>query len=202
MSKDRNDYQRVYTHPELREGLQEELKASDKGGAPGQWQWSARKSQLLAQEHEKHGGGYRHPERPTEDQQGLAEWTEQRWMTESGSANARHDGKTERYLPERAWEELSSSERRETQRSKQSESRRGKQRSPNPPAGQGCAQSFRVRRALRARGGETGQTRSQTDCPRGRGSTAARERAQSPQDRAAPTGQDGAPTVTAQGIRR
>ena len=132
MSKDWNDYQRVYTHPELRERLKEELKASDKGGAPGQW--SARKSQLLAQEYEKHGGGYRHPERPTEDQQGLAEWTEQRWMTESGSANARHDGKTERYLPERAWEELSSAECRETQRIKQSESRRGKQRSPNPPA--------------------------------------------------------------------
>lgn len=132
MSKSGKDYQRVYTRPELRERLKEDLKASDKGGAPGQW--SARKSQLLAQEYENHGGGYRHPERPTEEQQGLVEWTEQRWMTESGSANARHDGKSERYLPEAAWEELSSSERRDTQRIKQTESRRGKQRSPNPPA--------------------------------------------------------------------
>ena len=132
MGKNRKDYQRVYTHPELRERLKEDLKSSDKGGPPGHW--SARKSQLLAQEYENHGGGYRHPEWPTKEQQGLAEWTEQRWMTESGSANARHDGKTERYLPEGAWEELSPSERRETQRTKQAESRRGNQRSPNPPA--------------------------------------------------------------------
>lgn len=132
MGKNRKDYQRVYTHPELRERLKEGLKASDKGGALGQW--SARKSQLLAQEYEHQGGGYRHPQQPTEAQQGLAEWTEQRWMTESGSAHARHEGTTERYLPERAWEELSSSERRETQRTKQTASRRGKQRTPNPPA--------------------------------------------------------------------
>lgn len=131
MGKNRKDYQRVYTHPELRERLKEGLKASDNGGAPGQW--SARKSQLLAQEYESYGGGYRQPQQLAEAQQGLAEWTEQRWVTESGSANARHDGTTERYLPERAWEELSPRERRETQRTKQTASRRGKQRVPNPP---------------------------------------------------------------------
>ena len=45
-----------YTDPELREQIKEELKESDKGGKKGQW--SARKSQLLAQEYEKRGGGY------------------------------------------------------------------------------------------------------------------------------------------------
>lgn len=132
MAKDRKTYQADYTHPELRERLEEELKAADKGGAPGQW--SARKSQLLTQEYEKHGGGYRHPQRPTAQQQDLAEWTEQRWMTESGSANARHDGRTERYLPEQAWEELAPHERREAQRTKRAGSRRGEQHSPNPQA--------------------------------------------------------------------
>ncbi|MCX2729214.1 hypothetical protein OOZ19_03100 [Saccharopolyspora sp. NFXS83] len=132
MSKNRDDYQQDYTHPELRERLKEELKASGRGGRPGQW--SARKSQLLTQEYEEHGGGYRHPQRPTRSQQDLAEWTEQRWMTESGSANARHGGSTERYLPEQAWAELSPAERRETQRAKRAGSRRGEQRAPNPPA--------------------------------------------------------------------
>lgn len=132
MGKSKKDYERDYTHPQLRERLKEEVKASDKGGAAGQW--SARKSQILAQEYEKRGGGYRHPQRLTAAQQSLEEWTEQRWETESGSARARHDGVTERYLPESAWEELSPRERRETQRAKRADSRQGRQRSANPPA--------------------------------------------------------------------
>ncbi|GAA4617709.1 hypothetical protein [Saccharopolyspora hordei] len=133
MGKSKKDYERDYTDPQLRERLKEEVKASDKGGAPGQW--SARKSQLLTQEYEKHGGGYRNPpEQRTREQRNLEEWTEQDWQTESGSAEARHDGETERYLPKSAWEELSPQERRETQRRKRSESRKGEQRSANPPA--------------------------------------------------------------------
>jgi len=46
-----------YTDSELREKIKEEIKASDKGGEPGQW--SARKSQLLVKEYEKAGGGYK-----------------------------------------------------------------------------------------------------------------------------------------------
>ncbi len=46
-----------YAHPDLREEIKEEIKAPDKGGRPGQW--SARKSQLLTQEYEKRGGGYK-----------------------------------------------------------------------------------------------------------------------------------------------
>ncbi|TDC94356.1 hypothetical protein E1161_07325 [Saccharopolyspora aridisoli] len=148
MGKSKKDYERDYTDPELRERLKEGLKASDKGGAAGQW--SARKSQLLAQEYEKHGGGYRHPQQPTAEQADLVEWTEQRWVTESGSARARHDGETERYLPERAWEELSPRERRETQRAKRTESRRGKQHAANPPAAK-SARKFAELDALTAR---------------------------------------------------
>jgi hypothetical protein len=47
----------VYTKPTLRKRIFERIKAGDKGGAPGQW--SARKSQLLATEYKRAGGGYK-----------------------------------------------------------------------------------------------------------------------------------------------
>ena len=46
-----------YTKPTLRKRLFEEIKASGKGGSPGQW--SARKAQMLAQKYKASGGGYR-----------------------------------------------------------------------------------------------------------------------------------------------
>ncbi len=132
MAKSRKDYQGTYTDPELRERLKEEIKGSDKGGAPGQW--SARKSQMLTRAYESRGGGYRDAGRKTSSQRSLEEWTDQEWQTESGSARARHDGRTERYLPKQAWEELTEPRRRETTRKKREESQRGRQYSSNPPA--------------------------------------------------------------------
>lgn len=46
-----------YTKPTMRKRLFEKIKASSKGGNPGQW--SARKAQLLASEYKKAGGGYK-----------------------------------------------------------------------------------------------------------------------------------------------
>ena len=46
-----------YTKPTMRKNLFNKIKASSKGGKPGQW--SARKAQLLASEYKKKGGGYR-----------------------------------------------------------------------------------------------------------------------------------------------
>lgn len=46
-----------YTKPGMREGLFKKIKASSKGGDPGEW--SARKAQLLAVEYKKKGGGYK-----------------------------------------------------------------------------------------------------------------------------------------------
>ena len=65
-----------YTDSDLREKIKEEIKASDKGGKPGQW--SARKSQLLTKEYEKRGGGYKgnkgESQKPREvDRGGLAD---------------------------------------------------------------------------------------------------------------------------------
>lgn len=46
-----------YTKPALRKRIFNQVKASDKGGKPGQW--SARKAQMVAQKYKAAGGGYR-----------------------------------------------------------------------------------------------------------------------------------------------
>nr|WP_207956174.1 hypothetical protein [Rubrobacter marinus] len=131
MSKNKKDYEEKYTDPELREKLKEEIKESDKGGKPGQW--SARKSQLLAREYEKQGGGYKGEK--DESQKHLEEWTEEEWQTKEGEANARgEDGETKRYLPKKAWEEMSEEEKEETERRKREGSKQGKQHVGNTKA--------------------------------------------------------------------
>ncbi|MGH3147362.1 MAG: DUF5872 domain-containing protein [Rubrobacter sp.] len=112
-----------YTHPELRERIKEEIKESDKGGKPGQW--SARKSQLLTQEYEKRGGGYKGDK--DESQKNLEKWTEEEWQTQEGEARARSGDETARYLPQEAWEKMSDEEKRETEKEKREGSRRGEQ---------------------------------------------------------------------------
>lgn len=126
-----DDYDERYTDPALRRKLKEEIKASDKGGKPGTW--SARKSQLLVREYEKHGGGYKGEK--GEEAESLTSWTNEKWTTQDGSANARQaDGTTKRYLPERAWELLSEDEKREAERRKAEGDRRGEQFAPNTSA--------------------------------------------------------------------
>jgi hypothetical protein len=112
-----------YTRPALRERLKKKIQASDKGGKPGQW--SARKSQLLASEYKKAGGGYHGGK--GEKQKSLDTWTDEKWQTKDGSARARHGRTTSRYLPKRAWAELSEGEKKATETKKQAGSRRGKQ---------------------------------------------------------------------------
>ena len=129
--KTAEDYQDDYTDPELRARLKEELKAGDRGGRPGQW--SARKSQLLVTEYERHGGGYRHDGERTESQQHLQQWTEQDWHTADGSADARDGEGTARYLPDAAWQLLSPEEQRATDRAKRDANG---QRAPNTDAAQ------------------------------------------------------------------
>ena len=121
MSK--KSYEETYTHPEMREEIKKEMKASDKGGEPGQW--SARKSQLLKQEYEKRGGGYKGEK--TESQRNLTEWTQEEWQTKEGDANAREGGETARYLPKEAWERMSDEEAEETDRKKREASKEGQQ---------------------------------------------------------------------------
>ena len=128
-TKTAEDYAQTYTDPELRERLKEQIKADDKGGKPSQW--SARKSQLLAHEYEKAGGGYK-GER-TEQQKNLMHWTDEDWTTADGQVAIR-GGMTERYLPRAAWEKLSDAEKREANLSKEDGSHEGQQHVAWTPA--------------------------------------------------------------------
>ena len=117
-----------YTDPELRERIKEEIKQSDKGGKKDQW--SARKSQLLTQEYEKRGGDYKGEK--DESQKNLEKWTDEQWQTQEGGTRARRDdGETKRYLPKKAWENLSEEEKRETEQKKREGSKRGEQHVAN-----------------------------------------------------------------------
>ena len=66
-----------YSKPELRERIKDRIMESSKGGKPGQW--SARRSQLLAQEYEKAGGGYKGGKGKA--QKNLSKWTKEKWGT-------------------------------------------------------------------------------------------------------------------------
>jgi hypothetical protein len=116
-----------YTDPDLREKIKEEIKASDKGGKPGQW--SARKSQLLTKEYEKRGGGYKGNK--GESQKNLEKWTEEDWQTQEGDSRARSGDETARYLPKEAWEKLSDDEKRATENKKREGSKQGQQHVAN-----------------------------------------------------------------------
>ena len=119
----KQDYEEKYTHPDLREKIKEEIKASDKGGEEGQW--SARKSQLLTREYERQGGGYKGGK--GQSQRDLEKWTGEEWQTKEGDANARKGGETKRYLPKEAWENMSEEEKQKTDRKKREGSREGRQ---------------------------------------------------------------------------
>ena len=117
------NYEEKYTKPDLRRKIKQEIMESDKGGKPGQW--SARKSQLLVQEYEKQGGGYKGEK--DESAHSLEEWTEQNWQTQEGDENARKNNQTKRYLPQEVWERLSEEEKQEVEEKKQSASQKGEQ---------------------------------------------------------------------------
>ena len=136
----KQDYEEKYTHPDLREKIKEEIKASDKGGEEGQW--SARKSQLLTQEYEKQGGGYKGEK--GQSQKNLEKWTDEEWQTKDGDANARKDGETKRYLPKKAWESMNEEEKRETDRRKREGSMKGRQHVSNTDGARQARKDARV----------------------------------------------------------
>lgn len=106
------------TNPSKWKAVVAKVKASSKGGDPGEW--SARKSQLAVQEYKKSGGGY---EGPKKADNSLAKWTDQKWKTSDGTPS---QGK-KRYLPEKAWSSLSASEKAATNRAKAAGNAQGKQ---------------------------------------------------------------------------
>ena len=73
MAQDNNKYSK----PELRENIKDRVMAGSKGGKPGQW--SARKAQLVAQQYEKAGGGYKGGKGKA--QKDLSKWSKEKWGT-------------------------------------------------------------------------------------------------------------------------
>lgn len=118
-----DNYEEKYTKPDLRRKLKQEIEESERGGKPGEW--SARKSQLLVQEYEKKGGGYK-KDKKDEDAKSLEEWGEQEWQTVDGKKAIQED-KTKRYLPKAVWERLSEEEKKAAEESKKKASKDGQQ---------------------------------------------------------------------------
>ena len=81
--------------------------------------------------YEAQGGGYKHER--TETQQSLKDWGDEKWHTETG-APAIHGDTTSRYLPDKAWEELTPAQKKATDHKKQKASAKGKQFVPNTTA--------------------------------------------------------------------
>ena len=106
------------TNPSKWKAVVAKVKASTKGGDPGEW--SARKSQLAVQEYKASGGGY--VGKKSSDNS-LSKWTDQKWKTSDGSPS---EGK-KRYLPEKAWSSLSTGEKAATNRTKAAGNAQGKQ---------------------------------------------------------------------------
>ena len=94
------------------------VKAGSKGGRPGQW--SARKAQIAVARYKKSGGGYKGKKKKSNS---LSKWSKQKWRTSDGKPSR---GK-KRYLPDRAWKALSSSEKAATNRAKAKGNKKGKQ---------------------------------------------------------------------------
>lgn len=87
-------------------------------------------AQMMASEYKKRGGGYNttKEEGQTESQKHLDNWTKEEWQTKEGSGTARQDDDSrKRYLPKKAWENLSEKEKDETDEKKVEESQGGKQ---------------------------------------------------------------------------
>jgi hypothetical protein len=106
------------TNPSKWKAVVAKVKASTKGGDPGEW--SARKAQLAVQEYKASGGGY--VGKKSSDNS-LSKWTDQKWKTSDGSPS---EGK-KRYLPEKAWSSLSAGEKAATNRAKAAGNAQGKQ---------------------------------------------------------------------------
>jgi hypothetical protein len=106
------------TNPAKWKAIVARVKASGKGGDPGEW--SARKAQLAVQQYKKAGGGYSGAK---SSDNSLSKWTKQDWTTSDGKPS---EGK-KRYLPKKAWASLSPSEKAETNAAKAKGNKAGKQ---------------------------------------------------------------------------
>ena len=127
-----------YTKPQLRARIVSAVKAGTAGGKAGQW--SARKAQIVAQRYEKAGGGYTGTK--TKAQSNLSKWTSEKWTTSDGKPAVRTTGTT-RYLPKKAWSELTPKQKQATNSKKLQASKRGKQFVANTKAARTAGRNAR-----------------------------------------------------------
>jgi len=136
----------AYTKPALRERLKKSIMAGSKGGKAGEW--SARKAQMLAAAYSRAGGGYSGSK--TDKQKSLTKWTGEKWRTSDKKPAIRKtsSGKTitKRYLPDKAWDKLSSSEKSATNKKKVAASKKGKQFVKNTKAAAKASKTVRSKR--------------------------------------------------------
>jgi hypothetical protein len=94
---------------------------------------SARAMQLATKIYKDKGGGYKGKKTRSNS---MVKWTKQKWRTADGGKSYRKtkSGRTvvKKYLPSAAWEDLSKSEVKSLNRSKQKAFREGKQFSSSP----------------------------------------------------------------------
>ena len=83
----------------------------------------------MASEYKKRGGSYNTDKKDQdESQKNLNKWGDEEWQTKEGSGDAkRADGTEKRYLPKKAWEEMTEEEKKETDEKKLEKSKAGKQ---------------------------------------------------------------------------
>ena len=117
-----------YTKPQIRERLKNKIKAGSKGGPAGRW--SARKSQLLANEYKKAGGGYRGPR--TQEQKSQANWNDENWDYVTPEDKKKPRAERGRYLPKAARENLTAGEKRATNAAKRKATQSGEPSSAQP----------------------------------------------------------------------
>lgn len=106
---------------------------------------SARAMQLAGRLYREAGGGYRGPR--TAAQRSMARWTEERWTTATGEKACRQTPRgvrCDRYLPAKAWEELSPREIASTRRVKLGATR---QYVANTPEAKAAARKAKRRRS-------------------------------------------------------
>jgi len=108
----------VKKNPGLWKRIVANVKAGSKGGDASEW--SARKAQLAVALYKKSGGGYQGKKSSSNS---LSKWTKEKWTTSSGKPS---DG-MRRYLPEKAWKSLSSSQRKATNQAKAQGNLKGQQ---------------------------------------------------------------------------
>jgi hypothetical protein len=86
---------------------------------------------MMASEYKKRGGDYT-TDKKDESARHLDQWKEEEWQTKEGNGSAKDEnGLEHRYLPKKAWEQMSEKEKEETDAKKQEGSEEGKQHVAN-----------------------------------------------------------------------